>query len=454
MKKQPVKYKIFPLILAILFCMATTGCGFRVGNVSGGGSDGYEDVFPDRVAELGKSYKGSTLAYSFKLGDYGSMNVYVDTSEGHSFELDAENGGFAIQDKSGKEVLHAYGLDPEMYKAITAQLSEVRTINNRDFFFSVDSDVFHTYSYFADCGLDCGMIFETEEGEDVFRLIAFRGTPIEGASSDLFAYQGVVSEVNETNDSQNTEETGNTEETDIFQEAENQDTDSSGDTPGALVNSQLGADVEEQLLQLQSDYNKVNWGVRYALSEDYPALVVSVAPYVSYGEYHLLVAFTNLYGEDVSVSGSAKAYGEGDEFIGETYIYTTAIGCGNTVLEDINCGEKIPDGRIHWEDCAIDTEPYDSFVAWQADYKTSGSTSDGYITIDYSIYADNGSEFSPGTVTFLILDDKGNIMGNGSDYYTDMVAAGEKHEGSASVFGEEEFLSQGSSVAMFATSTH
>lgn len=156
-------------VLSLVLCLGLTACGFSVGNA--GGKDDYKDLFPDRAETLGNAYKTSNVGYDYSLGEYGKMKLYVDTSEGHSFELDQTYGGFVIKDKDGNEVLHTYPLQKDEYANMTAITDEIKTINGRQFFYSVDNLYRHAYTYLADCGIDCGMLLETGEDETGFSLV-------------------------------------------------------------------------------------------------------------------------------------------------------------------------------------------------------------------------------------------------------------------------------------------
>lgn len=123
------------------------------------------------------------------------------------------------------------------------------------------------YTYLADCGIDCGMLLETGEDETGFSLGAFRGTPIDGASSDLYTYKGTAASTEEVMEEVAPEDTvasedGNAENT------EPADPDVAGATEdpfGAAAASE--GDVTQMLANLQTDYNKINWGVSYSLDE-------------------------------------------------------------------------------------------------------------------------------------------------------------------------------------------
>ncbi len=201
-------------------------------------------MFPDAAANLDGSYKTSNLSYRFTVdGDYGEMTVHVDTSNGHSFEI-IEDGpaGFKIKDSDGNY--------------------------------------------------------------DNFRLVAFRGEPLEGSTTDVHAYQGTPADegaaVEETPDAVDENE----KSTDVNAE----DTT----TTQTTANANLDSEIASTLNGLNTDYNKVKWGSVYSIFPDNPGIVISVAPGKLFNEDILVVAITNLYDQEISFSGSAKARGKDD----------------------------------------------------------------------------------------------------------------------------------------------
>ena len=165
--------KLVSLLIAGLLLLGLTGCEFSVGTPNK--SDDHEELFPDKT--YSGTYTTSSLGYEFKLdGDYGKMKVYVDTTEGHSFEVVQEAAGFKIKDKDGNDVLYGICLDKDMYTERTANCNETKTINGRDFIYVKNADGSEDcYTDVSDCGLNCGLALEIHDGNfDNFRLVAFR----------------------------------------------------------------------------------------------------------------------------------------------------------------------------------------------------------------------------------------------------------------------------------------
>ena len=415
--------KIVSIMFVAFLMFVITGCGFSVGNV--GSKEGHKDIFTDKTYD--GAYKTKNMCYEFTLGEnYGKMKIYVDTSEGHSFELIQEPAGFKIKDKDGNDVLYAVCFDKEPYAQYSAACTEVKTINNRQFLYKKNSDGSEDcYTYVADCGLDCGIALEIHDGNfDNFSLVAFRGEALEGASSDVHYYQGESSGMTAADT-----------------------TGASGGNASSLTSSTLPADVEKALKEIQTDYSKVLWGSRYQLFENMPGVVASVTPCKIYGDdYGLVVAITNLYSEEISFSGSASALGSNDSILGDTFIYNCCIGTGNTIISIIDCGnEEMPDGRIRWEELDLN-QAMGKYVPWEADFKGSNDPYGG-IQVDYELYTTSGAACSGDLIYALILDEDGFVVGVGSDFVPS-IAANDRYKGTISVSGNEE-LKHAKNVALF-----
>ena len=167
-------------IMTAVLLFTVTGCSFSVGSTPEQekeeereqGKEEQEDFFPDAEKDRKSvSYK----AYDFSLEDLGNMIVYMDTTQGHDFELVADNNGFNIVNKDGDAVLNAACVSEEMYQSLTAEVDSVETINGREFLYRKNGDgSIDIFSYMDDCGLDAGLVMESRTGEEVFQLVAFR----------------------------------------------------------------------------------------------------------------------------------------------------------------------------------------------------------------------------------------------------------------------------------------
>lgn len=440
--------RIVAVVLSVVMMIGMTGCGFSVGNVRK--TENYKNLFPDKAATLGKSYKTSNIGYRYTLGDDGAeMMIHVDTSEGHTFEVTNNPAGFKVKDQDGKEALYGIFMERNQYEQYSAFCDEVKTINGRDFLYVKNGDGSEDcYSYMADCGLDYGLVLEVHDGKtENFGLVAFRGNALEGAKSDVRYYQGDRADA-----STHAEDEGEkqTEETGTGDEGEEDDTEKY-DEPHeseSLTTSTLNSEIQASLDALETDYAKVKWGVQYSISQDLPGVVISVTPSKGYFSNELVVAVTNLYDKDISFSGSAKAKDANDNIIGETFIYNSCIGSGNTIIDIIDCEDKVPDGRIQWSEVDI-REALGEYVPWEADYSAKGHLEDGYVTVDYSLYSASGETCSGDLVILMLLDENGFVVGHTSDYVGDL-AENEKYAGSVEIYGHEENLSLAKNLAIFA----
>lgn len=439
--KKCYKYMLV-MVMAIIMALGLTACGFNIGST--GKSEGYKDLFPDAAANLSGSYKTSNLSYRFTVdGDYGEMTVHVDTSNGHSFEV-IEDGpaGFKIKDSDGNDALYAVCLDKDQYAELTSRCSEVKTVNGREFLYCKNGDGSEDlFSYMDDCGLNCGLALEVHDGNyDNFRLVAFRGEPLEGSTTDVHAYQGSPAdeegvEVEETPDSfEENEETEGSDTEDIA-------------TTQTTANANLDSEIASTLNGLNTDYNKVKWGSVYSMFEENPGVVISVAPGKMYDEDILIIAITNLYDQEFCFSGTAKALGKDDAIVGETFVYESCVGACNTVIEYIDC-DSTPDGRIRWEECEV-SEPYQEYIPWEADYQAKGNAQDGYLTVEYALYTSDGSACDSCPITILLVDKDGYITGMMTDYMDELAEKGTWNS-SVDVYGDESMLSQTKDVAIFA----
>lgn len=440
MKKM--RQRIVSVVMIFAMLLTLSGCGFSVGSTSG--DEDYKSLFPDRAATLDKNYKTKDVGYKFSYGEgNGELMVYVDTSEGHSFEMLEDVAGFKIKDKDGNDALYAVCLERDMYAEYSAYCDSVKTVNGRDFLYSINADNSEDcYSYMADCGLDVGIVLEVHDNNtENFGLVAFRGTPLEGASSDVYEYKGVLE------DDYDFDEFDDIDVYDEFSDDDWYSDDSDLDAEAAEPTFELPEQTKTALSSLQSDYSLVNWGVEYTASEDYPGCVISVTPGFLYDGLCLVVGVTNLYDKEISFMGTAQAMDDGGNAIGEGFVYNSCIGSGNTIIEVIDCGNNVPDGRIHWTNVQI-SEPYGEYVPWEADYSITGKPSDGYLTVNYELYASDKSACVGDTVRVLLLDEDGFVMGSGMGFGED-IAAGEKVSGSIDVIGEEDLLKNTKSLAMF-----
>lgn len=204
--------------------------------------------------------------------------------------------------------------------------------------------------------------------------------------------------------------------------------------------SYLTSEQQSVLNKLDTDYSKVRWDVQYS-PKGMDGIIISVSSYME-GKYpYLLVAFTNIYNQDVTVSAEGYAKGKSGQEVGDIFIYEEAIRPGNTVTKAIYC-DSTPTGEIHWDTIEM-PKVYGTSTYWEGDW-TFTTDADGYYKLDYSLKADD--YMTPGYVTALLLDANGYIVDVAYDYNID-----KGYSGYGSIdFYTKEFNSKVVDVAMFA----
>ena len=151
---------------------------------------------------------------------------------------------------------------------------------------------------------------------------------------------------------------------------------------------------------------------------------------------------------DIWFNGSAVALDEDGNKIGEIYIYEPNLGSGNTAVEVIDCGQTMPDVRVQWTEGQT-MEVSGTYVPWETDYSVSGNLEDGYLSVDYSFYASDGTPCTGSTLTVCLLDEDGLVIGVGTEFI-EKIRENEKYDGTVKVYGDKDILSLTKGVAMFA----
>lgn len=227
------------------------------------------------------------------------------------------------------------------------------------------------------------------------------------------------------------------------QEADLQDSTTGNASSGsATTASYLTADAQAALDRLDTDYNKVKWGVQYSpTGMDY--LVISVTPYFAEDNYHLIIAVTNLYNTPLIFDGTGYAKGFSGENVSDISIYEPLIAPGNTAIMDVPCSD-IPSGEIHWDSINIpDSGQSDAY--WESDW--SIGKADGDLKLDYTMYSSD--YFMPGYVKVLVLDSDGYVIDYADDYN---IEEGYSVSGTIA-FYKSDFNGTCSDVALFANPT-
>jgi hypothetical protein len=223
----------------------------------------------------------------------------------------------------------------------------------------------------------------------------------------------------------------------------------------AVPPAKLDDEVKEKLAKLDTDYSKVQWGVVYSLSEEFPGCVVSVAPF-EFGKRHkLVVAITNLYESELTVSASVEAKAADDSILGKSYIFAHHLGSTNTMIETIDCGDaQLPDGRIRWTDLRIRTEDKKYYTPWESDWEMSGNPEDRNVQGKVTMYEANGGQIGTGGLYGLLLDEQGYILADGCDFVDEEKIKDGKASAEINFYGDEEVLKKTKDMALFSNPIH
>lgn len=211
----------------------------------------------------------------------------------------------------------------------------------------------------------------------------------------------------------------------------------------------LDKDIKKILDTLETDYNKVNWGVEYSIFEDSPGVVASVSLYSDDYSNYLVLGITNLYNENIDISANIGAYNKKGDIKGDSFVYEPVIGTGSTVIYTIYCGEEIPDGRIKWEDCELySANKEKAYIPWEMDYNVKPSNNS--LNVEYEMMATDKKSLPECTVQFMFLDKEGNILAIQNDYINKKVKSGKTYKGSLSTYVGKDNINKVKQLAVFA----
>ncbi len=188
-------------------------------------------------------------------------------------------------------------------------------------------------------------------------------------------------------------------------------TGSTGKIDESITSVYVSDEILDELNSLETDFTKVTWGVIYTPGE-LDHLVVSCTPYMDGSSCYLIVALTNLYDEDITVSADAVCLGEDDQEIGDFTVFDEAIRPQSTVIHNVYCSD-FPSGAIHWNTISLENV-YEESAYWEADWAVT-TDSDGYYQVDYTLYNEN-TDIEPDYVWTLALDENGYVRGYAYSY--------------------------------------
>ena len=193
-----------------------------------------------------------------------------------------------------------------------------------------------------------------------------------------------------------------------------------------------------------ADYLKVNWGVQYKPA-DLEGVLIGVTPYEDESSTYLILAVTNLYDRDITISGDGYAVGKNNENIGDFSVFASTLRPGNTSITSILCDGE-PTGVLHWNQMEASPDDYDESAAWETNWMLGGSD-DGDEVVKYSVICKD--KVSVGEVHSMALDKDGFVIAYGSDYLSD---EGTDFEGFVPFYGVDQakIASETRDIVMFA----
>lgn len=177
----------------------------------------------------------------------------------------------------------------------------------------------------------------------------------------------------------------------------------------------ISDDTKTKLEALTTDYSKVNWEVEY---EPKPGIVVSEGTFVkttSMGsENYIVVAFTNLTGNHVSLSLKGYIEDEDGKVVKDIIKDDLEIWDGNTVAREVNLNYANASGNIRWDNItigALDREYVDFAIHSEL---TTNAYDQYYIASNLEKLPEHDSTKRFSQQEFgacgLVLDKDGNIL--------------------------------------------
>ncbi|MBP5598256.1 MAG: hypothetical protein J6Y02_23010 [Pseudobutyrivibrio sp.] len=191
---------------------------------------------------------------------------------------------------------------------------------------------------------------------------------------------------------------------------------------GVAAEYPISSEMQSQLDALDSNYKKVNWQVAYAPADN-AGIIISETSYINTkGKNHLVVAYTNLTDEGVSMSFEGYAQNVSGDVVKDLVETDVELGPKTTIVRDVDFENDEPSGEINWKSFSVggtseEYIPYEMTSELIADNK-------GDYSIQATIEADVIVDSDPGVG--FVLDEDGNIIEGASElmdyeakFYTD-----------------------------------
>ena len=426
--------KLLTVFVGVALILSLVGCGFSIGTSSK--SSDYSDVFTDPIT-AGKIH--TMKSYQFTVGDYGSTTVYVDTTDGASFELVETPAGFKINSKSGDCILDASCVDKDYFKDYTVSCGESTYVyNDTEYLKRPDNNYYCTY--LANVGLDCGVIIEAITAKDL-SLIAFSGKPLEDSSSDVDDYRGVSDEP--TSHAEIVTEQSSTAE------ADTSSTENTAASDYLSYGEVIDSNTSEKLRTLGTNYSMVKWDREFYVDGSNHTLVASVVTTPD----GVVVAVTNLGTKSVSFTGDVRIKSSTDGVLETSALLEPCLAVGGTTICYVECNSTDV-ASISLEDCSI-SDAYLTAADWSvnATVTTDGTSSSDYgdnVGINYSYESSTGCSYT--SLKVLLLNNAGEVLGYGIGFVNG-VPVGENVTGTMYAIAAPHSLDSLTNMAMFSCPT-
>lgn len=404
--------RLLTVFVGVVLTLSLAGCSFSIGSSSK--SDDYSDVFKDPITS-GKIH--TMKSYQFTVGDYGSTTVYVDTTDGASFELVETPAGFKINSKSEDCILDASCVDKDYFKDYTMSCGEaVYVYNDTEYLKRPDNNYY--CAYLANVGLDCGVVIEASEAKDL-SLIAFSGKAFTGSSSNVDDYRGISEEP--TSHAEIVTEQSSTDVNDDA-ESDTNNTEDIADSDYLSYGEVIDSSTSEKLRALGTNYSMVKWDHEFYVEGSNHTLVASIVITPD----GVVVAVTNLGTKSVSFTGDVHIKSSSTGAMeSSAALLEPCLAVGGTTISYIEC-DSTDVASISLDDCSI-TDTYLTAADWNvnATVTTDGTSSSDYgdnVGINYSYESSTGC--STASLKVLLLNNAGEVLGYGIGFVNDIPAGG------------------------------
>ncbi len=191
---------------------------------------------------------------------------------------------------------------------------------------------------------------------------------------------------------------------------------------GVAAEYPISAEMQSQLDSLDGDYKKVNWQVAYAPADN-DGIIISETSYINTkGNQHLVVAYTNLTDEGVSMTFEGYAENVAGDIVKDIVETGVELGPKSTIVRDVDFKNDEPSGEINWKNFSVEAGT-NEYVPYEMTSELVTDNSGEYsiqatMTADVFLDSDKGCGF--------VLDEDGNIieganeiMNHKVDFYVD-----------------------------------